>query len=99
MGLGEKILSPIGTADGKVGTAGGKVGTASGKLGHRWRRRRSGMTKFLSCHFLALEQFHAKSKHSMERSDILLYENHLSFVEILFIGPKFKGKEGYPIAD
>ena len=37
--------------------------------------------------------------HSMERSDILLYENHLSFVEILFSGPKFKGKEGYPIAD
>ena len=56
-------------------------------------------TKFLSCHFLALGQFYAKSKHSMERSDILLYENHLSFVEILFTGPKFKGKEGYPIAD
>ena len=55
-------------------------------------------TKFLSCHFLALGQFYAKSKHSMERSDILLYENHLSFVEILFTGPKFKGKEGYPIA-
>ena len=35
----------------------------------------------------------------MERSDILLCENHLSFVEILFTGPKFKGKEGYPIAD
>ena len=35
----------------------------------------------------------------MERSDILFYENHLSFVEILFTGPKFKGKEGYPIAD
>ena len=52
-------------------------------------------TKFLS---LALGQFYAKSKHSMERSDILLYENHLSFVEILFIRPKFKGKEGYPIA-
>ena len=33
----------------------------------------------------------------MERSHILLYENHLSFVEILFTGPKFKGKEGYPI--
>ena len=56
-------------------------------------------TKFLSCHFLALGQFYAKSNHSMERSDILLYENHLSFVEILFTGPKFKGKEGYPIAD
>ena len=28
----------------------------------------------------------------MEKSDILLYENHLSFVEILFSGPKFKGK-------
>ena len=53
---------------------------------------------FLSCHFLALGQFYAKSNHSMERSDILLYENHLSFVEILFTGPKFKGKEGYPIA-
>ena len=37
-------------------------------------------TKFLSCHFLALGQFYAKSNHSMERSDILLYENHLSFV-------------------
>ena len=48
---------------------------------------------------LALGQFYAKSNHSMERSDILLYENHLSFVEILFTGPKFKGKEGYPIAD
>ena len=56
-------------------------------------------TKFLSCHFLALGQFYAKSNHSMERSDILLYGNHLSFVEILFTGPKFKGKEGYPIAD
>ena len=56
-------------------------------------------TKFLSCHFLALGQFYAKSNHSMERSAILLYENHLSFVEILFTGPKFKGKEGYPIAD
>ena len=53
-------------------------------------------TKFLSCHFLALGQFYAKSNHSMERSDILLYENQLSFV---FTGPKFKGKEGYPIAD
>ena len=29
----------------------------------------------------------------------ILYENHLSFVEILFTGPKFKGKEGYPLAD
>ena len=56
-------------------------------------------TKFLSCHFLALGQFYAKFNHSMERSDILLYENHLSFVEILFSGPKFKAKEGYPIAD
>ena len=35
----------------------------------------------------------------MERSDLLLYENHLSFVEILFTGTKFKGKEGYSIAD
>ena len=49
-------------------------------------------TKFLSCHFLALGQFYAKSNHSME--DILLYENHLSFVEILFTWPKFKGREG-----
>ena len=56
-------------------------------------------TKFLSCHFSALGQFYAKSNHSIERSDILLYENHLSFVEILFTGPKLKGKEGYPIAD
>ena len=54
-------------------------------------------TKFLSCHFSALGQFCAKSNHSIERSDILLYDNHLSFVEILFTGPKFKGKEGYPI--
>ena len=55
--------------------------------------------RFLSCHFLALGQFYAKSNHSMERSDILLHENHLSFVEILNTGPKFKGKEGHPIAD
>ena len=51
-------------------------------------------TKFLSCHFLALGQFYAKSKHSMERSDILLYENHLSFVEILSLGLNSRVKKG-----
>ena len=47
-------------------------------------------TKFLSCHFSALGQFYAKSNHSIERSDILLHEDHLSFVEILFTGPRVK---------
>ena len=51
-------------------------------------------TKFLSCHFLALGQFYAKFNHSMGRSATLRKSS-----QILFTGPKFKGKEGYPIAD
>ena len=36
---------------------------------------------------------HIKANHSMERSDILFYENHLSFVEIL-LGLNSRVKKG-----
>ena len=83
----------------EIGGAGKRMRAVDGKQEINLEWPNCVQTKFLRCHFLALGQFYAKSNHSMERSDILLYENHLSFVEILFTGPKFKGKEGYPIPD